>query len=33
MVHHRQGLALLLEARDDLRVSMPSLMILSATLR
>ena len=33
MIHHRQRLALRLEARDHRRVSIPSLMILSATRR
>ena len=33
MVHHRQRLPLGLEPGDDLPVSMPGLMILSATLR
>jgi hypothetical protein len=33
VVHHRQRLALLLEACDDLSVSIPSLMIFSATRR
>ena len=33
MVHQRQGLPLGLEAGDHLAVSMPGLMIFSATLR
>ena len=33
VVHHRQGLPLGFEAGDDGRVSIPSLMIFSATRR
>jgi hypothetical protein len=33
MIHHRERLPLLLEPRDDLRVSIPNLMIFNATRR